>query len=266
MKRIKYVILILLLLILIGVPAVIALMAVADAPPKRTIPNPNGYDTLLQAAEKVQSLPEDFFETEDVESLQNCLESNSQAFALVDQACGEEIVVPIQTVDLESPEWTNSVSSLRNLLRLMTVQARVAELEDRPLDAAMVYAKMLDVSERADEGGLLVHSLVSLAGKGMAHDPLSGMAESLSDDGRAQLAARLKEIGYDPIDVDAVMKRERVVVRRQFGVLRAGLMSLTSSPGTSMVTSRDQELARKYDALMRELSRPAEMAEEESPE
>lgn len=255
MKRLMYAALLLLLLVILGVPAIIALMAAADAPPKTTLPNPNGHDTLWKAAQKLAPLPEDFFTTEDLEALQSSLVANSEALALIDEACGEQIVVPIAEVDLESQQWIDQISSFRNLLRLMQVQARVAELEDRPADAAMVYVKMFDLSNRTDDGGLLVHSLTSIAGKRMALTPLMVLVEKLPEESRAEIADRLKEAGNDRIAIDAVMKRERAVIRRQYGMFRAGIMNLTNSPETTGVTQRDQEMADQYDRLIRELSR-----------
>ena len=256
MKRLKYAALFLLLLVFLGIPAAIALMAAADAPPRTKAPNPNGHDTLWQASRAQTPIPVDFDATEDVDALKIYLSENTEALQLLDKACGQEMMIDLESVDLESEQWFEGVGALRSLLRMMWIRARVAELEGRPADAAEIYVKMFDLSDRSDDGGLLINSLMSFAGKGMALDPMLRLADSLPADARVALAARLKEIGNDRIDVDAVMKRERAVIRKQYGFLQAGMMSLTNSVETANVTARDQEVAHKFDKLVEELSRP----------
>ncbi|MEL6110948.1 MAG: hypothetical protein AAFU85_33495 [Planctomycetota bacterium] len=264
MNRLKYFALLLLLLLVLGVPAVIALIAAADAPPKAVLPNPNGHDTLWQASQKLAPLPEDFDTTKDLEALKTCLAANSEAILLLEQACGQEMMIPLDGIDFASQQWIDGISSIRSLLRLIFVQARVAELEQRPADAAELYVRLFGLSDRADDGGLLIHSLNGMAGKGMALTPLMRLADTLPEESRKEIASRLKELGNDRIDIDAVMKRERAAIRKQYGFFRAGILNLTNAVETEHVTQRDQEVDNQFHELIRELSRDGETSEEGS--
>ncbi|MEO1523913.1 MAG: hypothetical protein AAFX06_00675 [Planctomycetota bacterium] len=265
MKRFKYLLFVVLLVLLLAIPAGIAFMA-ADAPPPPTpLPNPNGYDTLVDASEKYVDYSEDIDQVGDVETLKMWVETNSEALRLVDEACGQEIVVPPTKLDVHAERRLGLVNCL-SLIRLVKTQARVAELEDRLSDAAEIYAKMFDLSNRVDDGGFLMDALLSCAGKKMALDALVQIEASMPQQARLNLAAALEASGNDRIDFDVVMERERAAQRQQFGFLNVSIMNFTNPIQTANYAAKDDEVAELYDKLMKRLAQPTSNQDDGSSE
>ncbi|MEL6110947.1 MAG: hypothetical protein AAFU85_33490 [Planctomycetota bacterium] len=249
MHRVKYATLLLLLFAVLGVPAVVAFLLAPTPAPVVVMPNPNGYDTLREAS--AVFVEGDTAEEWDVAVLKAWLASNEASYALVEEACDQEILIPLHEMQTDDHV---PVTRILGFLRLIEADARIAEVEDRLADAVGLYTKIFDLSNRIDEGGATLDALVSNAGKGMALDALIRLEGSLSEESRHDLATRLREIGNDRIDVEEVRNRELQAARRQYGLFHAGMMSFQSARDMTQVSSIDQNTAGKYETLVERLS------------
>lgn len=200
---------------------------VLTAPPSVapvTLPSPNGYDALVQAADQVSMVPPDFYESTDVEALSECVNQNQASLESIDQALEQDyLIAPAALANLE--KMTEDVSRFRSLSRVLVVKARVAEMEGRFDDAADALAKIILLGDRIDEGGLLIHTLTAVAIESSGHQDLATLAPKLTPEKRAELLGTLEPIFTASRNTDdelaEIMVREKEQATNRLGRLTA---------------------------------------------
>jgi len=146
--------------VLLVVAAVILTFSQPALPPA-PLPQPNGYDDFVKAGEIITG-DASGYGTVSEEELRAFVTKNAEALKLARTGLGRECRV---TMDL-SPTNTLRMSRLGDLKRLgqaMTAEGRLAEMENRPADAAEAYLAVIRFGCAIGEGGLIIDSLVSIA-------------------------------------------------------------------------------------------------------
>ena len=155
--------------VLIGFFIVAVLLVVAaviftfsqPAAPQTPLPQPNGYDDFVKAGGMVSDNASDYV-TMSEEELRAFVKKNAEALKLARIGLGRECRVPLDY----SP--TNGVilshlATLKRLGQTLTSEGRLAELENRPADAAEAYLAVIHLGHAMCQGGLIIDSLVGLA-------------------------------------------------------------------------------------------------------
>ena len=250
------VILISCILLVIFVPGVIVLMN-RPAIPAATGPNPNGFVTLQRAGGMVAGLPDDYSETEDVETLKSFVEKNSQVGALVDEATNQQFVVPID-YQRGFEQATESITPVRQAMRYLIAKARVAELEEDAAEAARLYAQLFFLSSKTSINGLLVHVQASAAYERLALEKLKELADRLTPEQRNTVLTTVVAANRQPHNLEEIIDREHTLVKVEHGTLRAMSMIWLSGQHSQPVIDRteliDSEIMVLYNQLKQELA------------
>ena len=130
----------------------------ADSP----LPNPNGYDKFVNAAELLQGQA-GLFGTMSESELASLVASNSEALAMARSAFSNECRVPVQYSVGYSSSRTKDMIAFRNLAQTLAAEGRLAELQNRPDDAAKSYLDAIHFGSESGRGGLLVNAMIGFA-------------------------------------------------------------------------------------------------------
>jgi len=163
-----------------GVAAVLTLLwRKPAAPPARiSLPNPNGYADFLRAGQIATTTTSDY-RTMSQEELRALLTRNAEALQLVRAGLGKECRVPIEFSTNYLDRHLVELSAIKNVGRLLSMAGRLAELENRPTDAAERYLDTIRLGQDSARGGLLIDSLVGLALESMGLGPLEKLSHDL---------------------------------------------------------------------------------------
>src|ERR1041384_5027743 len=98
------------------------------------LPNPNGFDDFLLAAEAIQGSPIEVSSSQ-LDELRSCIEKNQKALRWVRAGLSHESVVPVPTSEKAFEKALYTSTNLINLVFLVERQADFAGLENRKMDA-----------------------------------------------------------------------------------------------------------------------------------
>lgn len=213
--------------------------------PLVTLPTPNAYDTLYQAGNMVTGLPEDYADTSDQDKLESFVATNAAALKLVEQAIDQQHVVPID-YEAGMQAVLDSTGPVRQAMRLLHANARLAELEGDKAREAILYVKLFTLSSKSANGGLLVHAMAASAYEGLALNRLKEIVGELAAPQKSEVLALLASVKRQPTDIDRVLERERVLVKKEHGTLSGSWMiwltKRNAQPAIQRFTQGDTEI------------------------
>ncbi|MFO0890336.1 MAG: hypothetical protein U0790_14485 [Isosphaeraceae bacterium] len=158
-------------------------MSTGSSPPP--LPNPNGYDLLVGAAESiVGEIPRNgCYEEADASELATWVEPNRKVLRHVREALELESRVPMTFLLEQLDRALRQLNALRRLARLLDAAARYAWLEGRPGEAVDRYLDLVRLGPSSSRGGLHVQQSggcaferIGLAGLGRIKDALDAGA------------------------------------------------------------------------------------------
>jgi hypothetical protein len=180
-------------------------------PAPRLIPQPNGYDDLRRASRLVDDQTGNF-QTLSQAELKALVRTNAEALATARVGLGRDCLVPPPLIEAES------LAGLKRLAQAFAAESRLAELEERPADAAHACLETIRLGRQTNRGGLIINSLVSVAIQAIGLARLERLAPTL--DARlcreAALQLQMSEAMAD--SVSQVLAQERAWVWRTYGL------------------------------------------------
>jgi len=201
--------------------ASVAFLTRAPVPAALPIPTPNAYGQMVRLGGSVQGVPTTGINECSAVTLTEFLDANRQIIAELDSVLQNESVVPIGfSQDYLEVEFEN-ISRLRQLLRVIDAKAKLAQMEDRPVDAADGYVTLLIAARKIQRGGLFIHMQVGCAYERVAWPALGELASQLSADEKANVAWQIQSL--TPRDKD-FLSREIAIGKKQVGRVRMFLM------------------------------------------
>lgn len=212
-------------LFILGVTAMI-LLAPASSP-RPPLPNPNGYETLLRAANLVTPGPTPN-EGRGLEgaALEAIVKSNAAALALTRMALTQECRVKLTTnIDAH----LNDLNVLKRLAFALEQEAKLASLEGRHSEAADTALDIVRLSQACCRGGVLIDSMVGSAIERMGVNVLQGNVRTLSAADCARIAAELEALEATRESVKTVWAEEERWAREVYGIQGQVTRLLTSS-------------------------------------
>ena len=200
--------------ILAVVVAVIVTLS-RPAPPPAPLPSPNGYDDLARAGALVADGVSDYPEMSRDE-LQSLVARNEEALRLAEVGLSRECRVPVDSFSATSFDM-EYLAGIKRLAQAMAATGRLAELEDRPAEAAEAYVTVMRLGQASSRGGLLIHAMVGIAVEQIGAASLEKLMPSLGAKTCRETAAAIEssESGREPME--AVLAQERAWMRRAYG-------------------------------------------------
>jgi hypothetical protein len=213
--------------LLIGFFVVAALLVVAavvftlsqpvPAPPP--LPQPNGYDDFVKAGGMVTDNGSDYL-TMGEEELRAFVKKNAEALKLARVGLGRECRVPLDfsaTYSATNDTNIRHLAIMKQLAYSLTAEGKLAEMENRPADAAEAYLAVIRLGCAMSQGGLIIDSLVSIAIDTIGTARLEKLAPTLDAKQCREAASALEACEARRQSTDTIMRQERAWARRVWG-------------------------------------------------
>jgi hypothetical protein len=207
------------------------------------LPSPNGYNDFVAAGKMVSDDYSSYTEKSQQE-LKEFLSKNSEAIKLARRGLTRECRVPL-VYSFTDPSFLQNLGKLKAVAFIFTAEGRLAQLENRPADAAESYVSAIRFGLRAGQGGLMIHSLVGVAIEAIGSTPLEKMIPSLDANQCRGVAATLESADAEREPLETMLESERQWSRRAYGwrsrimgLIHFKALQLSKQRFVSKVTSR----------------------------
>lgn len=199
------------------------------------LPNPNGYDRLVAAGQKV--LDSRRYSELDRQAIATMVASNAPALQEARESFRLESQVPLVTQAAPAgptprmEKYTDQLPALKRLSLAFSAEFELARLEQRHADALHSCLDLLEVARVAGRGGSMVDALVGLSAEALAVQHAEYLLPTLSESEAAPLAARLEDFDLRRDTFAQTIEYEHRWVRMAHG-LKGALVRLVTLPAT----------------------------------
>jgi hypothetical protein len=199
--------------LLVVVMTIFTLSQPVPAPPP--LPNPNGYDDLVKAGGMVTDDSWNY-STMSEEELQAFVKKNAEALKLARVGLNRKCCVPL---DCSPTNATRSgpLAAIKRLTQAIMSEGRLAELENRPADAAEAYLAVIHLGCAMSQGGVIIDSLVGLAVETLGMAPLEKLASNLDAKQCREVASALEIAESGRETTDTILRREHTWAWQTYG-------------------------------------------------
>lgn len=198
------------------VGGLVAFLVFRPLPPIPHLPNPNGYDDLLNAAKLVSTNTAGHAKMT-VYQLRLLAQANAGALALardgLDKGCG----VPVQYSQVGQQDVARNYVKLRTLAQAFAAEGRLAELEKRPGAAADSYVDLMRLGAATGHGGILMDAMVGTAIESIGTAGLQTFVNQTDAKTCRETAAALEALDAVRPSWQDVLRQEDNWIRRTFG-------------------------------------------------
>jgi hypothetical protein len=194
-------------------------------PPIPPLPNPNGYEDLVKAGKLTDNHTGNFYEMK-LEELRRLAAQNSDALQAARIGLQEDCAVPLQFSENYMSQHLSELADYKKLAQAFVAEGRLAEMENRPGDAAKSYLDVIRLGHKSDRGGVLIDQLVGTAIEAMGVSQLQKLVDQLEAKTCHKTVATLETLDSQRQTWDEVMQQERDWSRRTFPGIRYELAAL----------------------------------------
>jgi hypothetical protein len=155
---------------------------VGSLPSAQPLPNPNGYDDLVKAGKMVvinATVNTTFYEEMSEAQLQAVLSANADTLTLARNGLSNQCRVPSQYTETALSNHISDLGSLKSLAQAFGAEGTLAEMENRPNDAAKSYLDIIHLGNESARGGVLIDELVGIAIEATGTSHLTNLVERL---------------------------------------------------------------------------------------
>jgi hypothetical protein len=231
------------LVIVLPVAAIYWRLATPLPIPQVTMPNPNGYDDLVQAGKMIQSVTVPYSGPDIFPDLKPATHAQLKAFVvtyarlydMMSAGLAKPCQVPVAWSDPQSTWFCANVSdcqSFRELAHALCAQARLAELEGRIDDAVGAHLETIRLGEACSRGGLSFDLCVGDCIVGIGHNGICRLRKSLSKRQCATLIPVLTDLMVREGPLEERLEREAAWndnARGWMGRLLRAIMAIAGS-------------------------------------
>jgi len=226
-------------------------------PTPKSLPNPNGYDTLASASKMLSPASQDFSKLSHDE-LAALVEANSNAVLLARSGLQQECRVPMQFTKAYLSSHLKDVAGFKGLALALSAEGRFAELENRTNDAVNAYLEIVHLGIESRRGGVLIDGLVGVAVEHIGTRNLQSFAGTPDAKACRQAAGALEKFDAGRESWNTIVETERAWSRNsQFSLQEriAGLlMSGSLKPALQKGQTKFNEQVERTRNLMIELA------------
>ena len=194
-------------------------------PPVAPLPNPNGYDDLVKAG---QMLPEEAgdYDKMDQEQLKKAVALNVAALSLARAGLSNQCRVPVQYSESFISNHLGDLAGLKRLARAFVAEGMLAEMENRPGDAARSDLDTVHFGNDTARGGVMIDDLVGIAIEALGTSHLQTLLPYLDATSCRETAATLEALDSQRQTWNEVMQQENAWSHGTFRGWRYELMRL----------------------------------------
>jgi hypothetical protein len=222
----------------------LASQIIAPLAPIQPLPNPNGYDDFVKAAQMVSTNSWNYDKMNE-EQLRETTESNAAALALARAGLSNECRVPLQFTQAYNKNHISDLAGVKRLAQAFVAEGRLAEMENRPNDAAKSYLDVIHLGNESAHGGTLIDELVGIAVESIGRSPLQKLLPQLNAKSCRETAEALTILDSQQQTWDEVMQQENNWSHRFFPGWRQELSRLMEH---NSLEKAFQTVQKKYQA------------------
>jgi hypothetical protein len=214
--------------VIVAVTGLLIFDAVRPLPPIQPMPNPNGYDDLVKAGEMADKNTGNFYDMKLVE-LRGLVAQNSDALQAARAGLQEDCAVPLEFSQNWGSRHLPELANFKRLAQAFVAEGRLAEMENRPSDAAKSYLDTIRLGHKSAKGGVLIDQLVGIAIEAMGTAGLQNLVDQLDAKTCRETATTLETLDAQEQTWNEFMQQERAWSRRTYPDIRYRLAELVMS-------------------------------------
>lgn len=178
------------------------------APVLKALPNPNGYDRLVEASHLVTGISRGI-EGLDQHSLATIVIANSNALYAAREGLKLESQVPVQSSESYMKAHMRDVAGFRSLAGAFSAEHRLAILEGRTSDAMTTALETVGMAFTSSRGGMTIDALIDVAIEAKAAGDLQALLPDLDAPSCRTAAAHLEALENQREPFDSITSREQ---------------------------------------------------------
>jgi hypothetical protein len=186
-------------------------------PPLPVFPSPNGYADFVKAGEMLRAGDAPDSRTATRDELQTFIENNRDALQLVRTGLTKQSRVTTEYSPAYMTTHMQELASFKGLARALVAEGKLAELENRPGDAARIYLDTVRFAHESVRGGLHIDELLGLACEALGIAQLETLSTTLDAKQCREVLPTLEMIDANREPFAEVMKQEKTWGHRAFG-------------------------------------------------
>ena len=228
--------------------AVIGRLA-TKTPAPVALPVPNGYDDFMAAARMIEK-PPGKVESMTRFELEEMVKGEAEPLKLIHagllKSCRVTTTNSMEYIEAHHRELSSAVA----LARLLAAEARLAEMNSLPAEAAAAYVNVIRYGQQLSHGGVMIDRLSGIACEKIGVGGLFGIHQKLGSADCARLIKMLEEIDGAAESPKATLDREHAwsaaVGGWQGGMIRLIKPNLTAAAEAKYLKGdQDAELQRR---------------------
>jgi hypothetical protein len=185
------------------------------SPPLPPLPQPNGYDDFVKAGGMISDRASDYG-TMSEEQLRAFVKKNAEALKLVRAGIGRECRVPLD-YSATNDVIVSRLGLMKRLAQAMSAEARLAEMENRPADAAEAYLAVIRLGHAMSQGGVIIDCLVGIAIELIGEVPMGKLVPTLDAKQCRQAASTIEFCEAQREPTKAIWARDSTWTHRRYG-------------------------------------------------
>jgi len=193
----------------------ISMTGSAPIPPE---PSPNGYYDFAKAGALITDKVSDHPDLDEA-GLRELVTTNSEALKMMRLGFTKECAVPIAVLTNFPGTSLGDLPHLKRLAQLLAAEGRLAELENRPADAARSYTEAIRLGNEISRRGVLIFRLVGIAIESIGATPLAKLTPRLDPKQALPVLEELQKIDRSHVAWPEVRRSERMFMRQELSKL-----------------------------------------------
>ncbi|QDS97350.1 hypothetical protein [Adhaeretor mobilis] len=196
------------------------------------VPNPNGYEVLLEAAKQLHPRTGWYYESTDEERA-TIIATNKPVLELARRGLEMDSVVPINWTAPDMQGHLDQLSGIRELARAFSAARYAAQAAGNRSVAVQNGADMLRLANHSYQGGLLVDLLVGFAIQNMGLDSLAKIVDEMDRDSCEELLREIEQLDFEPGVIEKAMTVDAQRAKIEMGAATYFLAAWQSSAITA---------------------------------
>ena len=221
-------------------------------PPVAPLPNPNGYEDLVNAGRAIKSMAG--YDQTNEQQLAELVATNAEALQLLPAGLSNQCRVPVQFSAVHVADHMNDLAGLHRLAQILAAEGRLAEIEGRPKDSAKCYLDAIHLGIECARGGVLIDQLVGTAIEALGVAGLQKLVDQLDAKSCRDTAAALETYDAQGQTWQQVMQQERDWSRRTHPGVGNEFLRVMTRRSLNKVYKTGQEKFEKQQSKARHLT------------
>jgi hypothetical protein len=220
--------------------------------PPPPLPNPNGYNDLVKAGTMLVDNTGDFNET-NATQVRKIVSANAAALVLARAGLSNQCRVPVQYSLSYISNHLDELTGLKRLARTFVAEGILAEMENRPADAAKSYLDTIHLANESCCGGLLIDELISIAIEAIGTAHMRTLVPHLDVGACRETVASLAALDSQAPNWDEIMQQESAWSQAALHDWRYEFMRGKMRKSTASVIAVAKEKFNEQDQKTRQL-------------